>query len=341
VGCDDASYATIGAALSAAPSGAVVEVCEGTYPESVILRRAVTLRARVPGERPVVQGRLMLSHSAEDIELEAGDDVQVRGLRFETGPDWGFSINNLNSTPEPAIDLLIRDVEFVGTPDPEDPRQALFLRLGPLTGGAGSARFEDLTVTGYPTLLRIQPIGPPDPWTVELNGFSFEGASQIVESDLSTQSGFIIDSHAGSPSDTTDLLVRLEDMVITGPATPVVGGIVLYARGKQRLELIDTVVSDHTVHPQFAMMGVKSGVDALVQRGAFLRNDGQGGAMIEVYSTLAIEGTDFGTGADRNQPFDVRVMRDVGGGFFEAGEDYHLEGIVGPLLCEAATGACN
>jgi hypothetical protein len=341
VGCDDTSFATIAEAVAAALPGAVVEVCPGTYAETVRLPRAITLRARDPGERPVVQGALLLDHTAEDTELQAGDRVEVHGLRFESGGSPGFSILNTNTTAEPAIDLLVRDVVFEGVPDPDDPSPALFLRLGGLTGGPGSARFEDLTVSGYLTLLRIQPVGSPDTWTVELSGFSFEGASSIEENDLFSQSGFVVDSFSGLGSGPPGMLVRLEGMTISGSATPTVSGIVLYARGPQRFELIDTVVRDHQVDPSFPLMSIRPGVDAAVLRGSFLRNEGAEDGMIEVWSTLSIEGTDFGTGANGNEPFDLRVWREVTSGVYEAGDDYHWQGFVGPLVCDSATGSCS
>jgi len=42
--CHKASYATISAAVAAAPAGSIVDVCPGTYPEQVFITQALTLQ---------------------------------------------------------------------------------------------------------------------------------------------------------------------------------------------------------------------------------------------------------------------------------------------------------
>jgi len=56
VGCGDGSYPTIQAAVEAAPAGATIEVCAGTYKENVTINKNVTIRGRQGAANTIVDG---------------------------------------------------------------------------------------------------------------------------------------------------------------------------------------------------------------------------------------------------------------------------------------------
>lgn len=82
-------YATIGAAVAAAPDGATIRIKAGTYPEQLAVAKALTLVAY--GDGPVwLDGEC----ARGDTLTITASDVTVRGLGFRMSRGFGVLVNN-------------------------------------------------------------------------------------------------------------------------------------------------------------------------------------------------------------------------------------------------------
>jgi hypothetical protein len=91
-------FATLGAALAAAPPGAPLAVAAGTYQEDLALRRAVQIEGRCPG-MVKIEGQGVNPFSAVEIY---SDGVTLRGLSV-SGPNEGISVAGATATLERVI----------------------------------------------------------------------------------------------------------------------------------------------------------------------------------------------------------------------------------------------
>ncbi|MCY4060997.1 MAG: right-handed parallel beta-helix repeat-containing protein [Chloroflexi bacterium] len=92
-----ADYLTIGEALAAAPAGAIIEIAAGTYPESLVINRPVSLR---PAEH---DGEVLLAPTADDpvIAIADTESVSIEGLSI-VGGEIGIYVTH-------SQDITIRD----------------------------------------------------------------------------------------------------------------------------------------------------------------------------------------------------------------------------------------
>ena len=81
--CDSATFSTIGAAVAAATAGATVIVCPGTYPEDVIVNKALTL----VGHQATVDATKL-----ENAIQVVSSDVSIRGFTLENANGEGLLI---------------------------------------------------------------------------------------------------------------------------------------------------------------------------------------------------------------------------------------------------------
>ena len=81
-------YATIGAAVAAAPAGATIRVRAGTYPEQVALGKPLTLVAYGDGPAWIDGG----CSRANGVRITAAD-AAVRGLGIRNTTDAGVRID--------------------------------------------------------------------------------------------------------------------------------------------------------------------------------------------------------------------------------------------------------
>lgn len=105
----DSALTSIAAALTAAQAGDVIEIDAGTYPESLVLRDGVTIRARQPRsvilQRPVTVNGPWTAISASGIRSSAISGIVVKGT--DNAPlDYGVWIA--------GGDLDLDDLEIVG-----------------------------------------------------------------------------------------------------------------------------------------------------------------------------------------------------------------------------------
>jgi parallel beta-helix repeat protein len=99
-------YATIAEALAAAPDHAVIEIAAGTYPETLIVKRPVSLR-------PAGKGEVLLSAAADEPVIAITDTqaVTIEGLTIVGGEHGIFVTHSKDVT---IRDNIISDSRLVG-----------------------------------------------------------------------------------------------------------------------------------------------------------------------------------------------------------------------------------
>ena len=100
-------YASIGEALAAAPAGAIIEIAAGTYPESLVIDRPVSLR---PAED---DGEVLLAPAADEpvIAIMDTESVTIEGLSI-VGGEYGIFVTR--SQDVTIRDNIVSDSRLVG-----------------------------------------------------------------------------------------------------------------------------------------------------------------------------------------------------------------------------------
>ena len=100
-------YETIGEALATAPEGAIIEIAAGTYPESLVIDRPVSLR---PAED---DGEVLLAPAADEpvIAIMDTEDVTIEGLSI-TGGEYGIFVTH--SQDVTIRENIVSDSRLVG-----------------------------------------------------------------------------------------------------------------------------------------------------------------------------------------------------------------------------------
>jgi parallel beta-helix repeat protein len=107
-GCGSAAFATVAAAVSAAPAGGTVVVCGGTYHEGVKVARKVSLVGR---GSPVID-----AYGEINGLLITASGVTVRGLTISGAIGEGILIDHASHVT--IADNLVADNDLGGQPDP-------------------------------------------------------------------------------------------------------------------------------------------------------------------------------------------------------------------------------
>ena len=107
--CHANSYATISAAVAAAPAGATIEVCPGTYAEQIVLTQAVTLE----GISSNGSDQAMVVSPPNGLVVNATDDMgDLIAAQVVADPISGFTISNL--TFDASNNEVSQDAYVVG-----------------------------------------------------------------------------------------------------------------------------------------------------------------------------------------------------------------------------------
>jgi nitrous oxidase accessory protein NosD len=256
-----AGYSTISSAVSAASSGDTIEVCPGTYLETVNVSTAdLTFEGAQYGMDPVTKSpkaskqSVVISDDGGFILSSSADDTVIDGFTIEyAGTDGGTNQDGVEafqgSSGLTLEDNIIRDnnegINFQN-PDGSDPA---YIEDNIFSNNSDGGNYESNPQTGTAVFISN---GPADNTLITANSFSGDSQTAInFAGDASSFSTGLTVSHNKSNNDSTFVVATnstgalIEHNSITsGPNAPGgLGDAILDFGSNAGLQIVDNVIS--------------------------------------------------------------------------------------------------
>jgi hypothetical protein len=178
--CSTALYPTIGAAVTAASAGDTINVCAGTYHESVTVDKQLTISGPTSGASAIVDAANLSTHAVNGISIMGVANTVIQNLTIENAPREGITIggtsgvhilNNLVTGNDTACKPQLTQDDCGESIDLEAVTNS-FLTGNTVTNGTGGILISDGVPAGS---IGDGPLGPPTPFSGPSSGNVISG----------------------------------------------------------------------------------------------------------------------------------------------------------------------